>query len=36
MTSLADSNNICKPRVAMTDANTTIPCEILHPENAHI
>lgn len=27
MISLADSNNICNPRVAMTDANTTMPCQ---------
>jgi len=26
MISLPDSNNICNPRVAITDANTTIPC----------
>ena len=27
MISLPDSNNICNPRVTMTDANTTIPCQ---------
>lgn len=27
MISLIDSNSICNPRVAMTEANTTIPCK---------
>ena len=25
-----DSNNICNPRVAITDAKTTMPCKITH------
>lgn len=28
MSSLADSSNIWKPRVAITEAKTTIPCKI--------